>query len=311
MQTRDTQSLEAVDRLPAPGRLPFVCVACHAPLPEPPAENALVLCPKCDYAYYLGKDYIKYDPNPLLKKKFEKDWVRWKAVSNNGYLSYLYLKGTSLSLPNREDVQRFRRFVEMHMRRGHVLDIGCGPLAVPGYLMFDDSQGIDLIGLDPMENIEFSGTKVIGCAEYLPWTDGSLDTIIFGTSLDHVCSLDTTITECHRVLAPGGRIVIWMGDRTDDASILERIKRRLKSFRDTLRKGYRVDRFWAYPNGVVLFVPDGAIDPFHTFPEQPDHIVEIFSERGFVIVSKDYISTNEVHLCFEKAGGNGAAPSPE
>lgn len=279
---------------------PFACVVCRTLLPTPSAERAEVSCTKCGFNYEIAGDYIKYDSDILLRKKAEKQWVLWKVLNNNGQLSYILLKEGSLSLPDREDVQRFRDFLELHMRRGNLLDIGCGPLPIPGYLMFKNSHGVRLIGLDPIGDIEFRGTKVIGTSEYLPWQDGSIDTIVFATSLDHVCLLEATIDECHRVLAPDGRVIVWMSDQTKKTELKERIKKRIKRIKYSIRKGYRVDKYQFYDNGVVLHIPNGAVDPFHTFIESPDRIKRLFQKRGFDLVADDYRSSMEVNLCFSK-----------
>jgi len=42
----------------------------------------------------------------------------------------------------------------------------------------------------------------------LPIKDKSVDAVLFNTSLDHILDYQTAILEAHRVLKPGGRIVI-------------------------------------------------------------------------------------------------------
>ncbi len=50
--------------------------------------------------------------------------------------------------------------------------------------------------------------RVIGLGEILPIKDNSVDAVLFNTSLDHILDYHTAIQEAHRVLKPGGRIVI-------------------------------------------------------------------------------------------------------
>lgn len=279
---------------------PFACVVCGTVLPKGGHQRRDVCCPGCGFPYEIADDYIRYDPDPLLKERFEKDWVLWKVLSNNGYISYVHLKEGSVSLPEREDVNRFRAFLERNLRRGFLLDVGCGPLEIPGYLMLDDPAGIQAIGLDPMDDIEFRGAKVIGCAEFLPWPDQAIDTIVFATSLDHVCSLDTTIQECHRVLNPGGRVIVWMSDRERKKNIFRRLRRSIVNLIRHLVKGYPVHKYTIYSNGVVLYTPHGAVDPYHAFAESPGVLTGIMKKHGFRLVDQEYRSVDEVNLCFEK-----------
>ncbi len=46
-------------------------------------------------------------------------------------------------------------------------------------------------------------------AEFLPWPDDTFETVVVGTSLDHVLLLDRVYEEVRRVLAPGGNFIIW------------------------------------------------------------------------------------------------------
>ena len=50
--------------------------------------------------------------------------------------------------------------------------------------------------------------RVIGLGEILPIRDGSVDAVLFNTSLDHILDYHTAIEEAHRVLKPGGSVVI-------------------------------------------------------------------------------------------------------
>ncbi len=102
----------------------------------------------------------------------------------------------------------FRLFVERHAA-GAILDVGCGPFGVPYYLEGFARDRIS--GLEPLPAPPADFTLVRGISEYLPWPDASFDTIVSATSLDHCLSLDRTLDEFERVLAPGGSILLWIG----------------------------------------------------------------------------------------------------
>ena len=62
-------------------------------------------------------------------------------------------------------MQRFRDFIWKNARKGRLLDIGCGPLELPGYLNLDGKKGFDFFGLDPIDNQKIVGVRIVGCAE--------------------------------------------------------------------------------------------------------------------------------------------------
>jgi ubiquinone/menaquinone biosynthesis C-methylase UbiE len=80
---------------------------------------------------------------------------------------------------------------------------------LPSYLSHYDTSLIS--GLEPLEPtgpIDFEYVR--GFNEFLPWPDGSFNTIVSGTSLDHVISLEQSLTEVKRVLSPNGRYLVWL-----------------------------------------------------------------------------------------------------
>jgi SAM-dependent methyltransferase len=288
----------------------LVCPSCHAALPDSTSSgDGERRCALCGIAYSRGESYFRYDFDPLLFKRFKKNYLLNKILNNNGLISYQLLQEGSVSLPDRADVQRFRDFLRAHARAGVLLDAGCGVLELPGYLDFEAGAPFQIVGLDPIEGRTFRGFRVVGCTEFMPFPDASIDTIVFATSLDHVCSLTATAAEVDRILRPGGKVVIWMGDRS--RSPWQRIRAALGTWRKNLREGYRTDRYWRYPNGIVLFVPNGAVDPFHAYDEDPRAVMRLFSVRGMTLEAQDARTRDEVFLTFAKpAGAGGAAKSP-
>lgn len=106
----------------------------------------------------------------------------------------------------------FKSFVEGHIR-GRVLDVGCGVFGRPHYLQ---SYAPSLIsGLEPLPIVGTPDFEcVAGLNEFLPWPDAAFSTVINATSLDHVMSLDASLDEMVRVLAPDGVILLWIGSNS-------------------------------------------------------------------------------------------------
>jgi SAM-dependent methyltransferase len=132
----------------------------------------------------------------------------WSRLFENGLRSYREEREASCSLWGNAFAEAFRSFV-MLTGRGRLLDIGSGPYGLPMYLQGYPANMVSGIEpLDPVEPPDFELVK--GFCEFLPWPDGAFDTVVSGTSLDHVLSLEKALSEIDRVLAPGGKFVLWI-----------------------------------------------------------------------------------------------------
>jgi demethylmenaquinone methyltransferase/2-methoxy-6-polyprenyl-1,4-benzoquinol methylase len=93
------------------------------------------------------------------------------------------------------------------------LDVACGTGAVTTSVQ--EIAGLDqALGLDPSTGMLLQARGhgirhlVRGVAESLPFPDGRFDFLSMGYALRHVADLRRTFQEYHRVLAPGGRLLI-------------------------------------------------------------------------------------------------------
>lgn len=111
----------------------------------------------------------------------------------------------------------YRRWVqERHgLKPGmHLLDVACGTglVAVEAAKILGTAENITC--LDPSEGmLAVARTKlpakfVVGRAEALPFPDRSFDFLTMGYALRHVTSLEETFREYHRVLRPGGKVLM-------------------------------------------------------------------------------------------------------
>lgn len=272
------------------------CARCHAPL-SLPAVRAPFACQSCGASYYGGPGFVRYKFDDWLFERFGEQYLRNRVLNNNAEIAYRDEPVGSLSTHDRADVQAFSDYVARYSRPGKLLDIGCGVLPMPGYLSLVAQRGNELLGLDPIDSDSFDGFRIVGCSEYIPLPSGVLDTVIFGTSLDHVCDVDATMLETRRVLRPGGRVVIWMSDKSLGLakSIYGFVRQRIKS----LWKGFPTYRYTLLPQGTVLYVPPWAVDAFHSYKESPGDVKRRMRKAGFGLVDLDYQGRDQVFLCFE------------
>lgn len=95
-----------------------------------------------------------------------------------------------------------------------VLDVACGTGAVTrAVLEILGGQG-SVVGLDPSEGMLAQARArvqthfVVGEAERLPFPDSAFDFLTMGYALRHVEDLGRAFAEYHRVLKPGGKVVL-------------------------------------------------------------------------------------------------------
>jgi 2-polyprenyl-3-methyl-5-hydroxy-6-metoxy-1,4-benzoquinol methylase len=100
-----------------------------------------------------------------------------------------------------------------------VLDVGCGwggkAIRLAESTRLRAITGFDLPGIfDPSAPEEFArsrGTEnvtfVVGRAEEIPFPDETFDVVIMEDVLEHVADPPVVLSECRRVLRPGGRVV--------------------------------------------------------------------------------------------------------
>jgi SAM-dependent methyltransferase len=106
------------------------------------------------------------------------------------------------------------RYLEGH-RGARLLDLGCGR---GEFLHGFARKGFDVVGFDRSRPSEprFQEPVVVGDYERggLPFADGEFSVLFNKSVFEHVRDITPLLNECHRVLAPGGRLVSLVPDWT-------------------------------------------------------------------------------------------------
>ena len=148
------------------------------------------------------------DYESLLNELDPKLYPTWCQLFQNGAEEYHDDPDASCSKEGNAYSDLFRCYLKIYAR-GFLLDIGCGTEGTPGYLSHYPPNL--LFGLDPREAAGEENFEYIqGFNEFLPWSNDAFDTIVSGTSLDHVLSLNKSLEEVQRVLKPEGLYLVWL-----------------------------------------------------------------------------------------------------
>lgn len=132
----------------------------------------------------------------------------WSKLFENGARAYAEDHTGSCSHREHRYALLFGAYTEIY-GHGRILDIGCGPRGLPSYLA--TRRPALVYGLEPLPLLEQPSFAVArGFNEFLPWDDAQFDTVVSGTSLDHVLSLEASLAEVSRVLKPDGRYLVWL-----------------------------------------------------------------------------------------------------
>ncbi|HEX9031329.1 MAG TPA: class I SAM-dependent methyltransferase [Streptosporangiaceae bacterium] len=98
-----------------------------------------------------------------------------------------------------------------------VLDVGCGTGVLLGQLARRVPAAAGLTGIDPSAAVVALARAraadprlryVRAAAEHLPFPAAAFDLVVTTTSFDHWADQGAGLAECHRVLAPGGHLVL-------------------------------------------------------------------------------------------------------
>lgn len=147
----------------------------------------------------------KYYADPAKREKYVRDlfdetapWYEWAS----SFLSFGSGGWYRLEALRRAGLGEGMKLLD--------LATGTGPVARAAAELTKDPRTI--VGIDPSIGMLRSGqtdsAKVQAPAESLPLRSASVDRISIGFAMRHFADLDVVFRECHRVLKPGGKLLI-------------------------------------------------------------------------------------------------------
>ena len=124
-----------------------------------------------------------------------------------GHPSYVWRRGQDRRM------DQIRQHIDLRGKR--ILDVGCGMgMYVARFRQFSDAVfGVDVDPDKIAKASEWLPNLQVSPAETLPFEDQSFDMVFLNEVIEHVDDDREAIREAHRVLAPGGRIVIYAPNR--------------------------------------------------------------------------------------------------
>lgn len=166
-----------------------------------------------------------------------------------------------------------------------VLDLGCGE---GGWIRYLAGLGCHVFGVDffgPVLSIAKQGEKTLKLAQadarHLPFISNSFDVYLSVGALEHIKEgLDVPLFEAHRVLAPGGRMVIVVPYRNVIRKISYYLRRLLSYARG--RNNWTFFEYWYDENEIRKAMKRAGFDNVVVSP------ADFLSADGSIGLSLDF-----------------------
>jgi SAM-dependent methyltransferase len=180
----------------------LACPVCRSAVAER-APDAPLVCTGCGARY--GRTPVGVDLRPSLPE--DDRWREWDEKQKAGVVEYASPDSATKAVFDHV-AEEFGRYCDFS---GKVLDLGCGVERAPAYHAALGERA-HVIGVDPLPGPDARAFEfVVGLGEWLPFRDGAFDAVLLATTLDHFVDPEPVLAEAARVLAPTGRIALWVG----------------------------------------------------------------------------------------------------
>ena len=150
------------------------------------------------------------------KEQATREFSRWSAGYDRSVLQWLLFGPAHTAL-----IARMRP--QASARPTAILDVGCGTgvfaARIAEALPLASICGVDLVddmltgGSARWHSLRDRALPVQGDSERLPFQDGAFDIVTCANSFHHYPHQDRAVAEMHRVLKPGGRLLLLDGCR--------------------------------------------------------------------------------------------------
>ena len=173
------------------------------------------------------------------------------------------------------------RLIDIDTRKKFLV-VGCGPTPEPMRILRE--LGFDVVGVEPdplfvaaaRESLGDESAVLAGTAEELPNADESQDVVVLESVLEHVDSVERSLAEIHRVLAPGGVAYITTTNRLQVGGHDDEFNVRFYPWLPSLVKESYVFRHLHYDPSLANFTERPAVHWF-TFAE----LCQLGRDAGF------------------------------
>lgn len=172
-----------------------------------------LLSARAAYALSDGIPDMMVEPGEIERHFGRRNYRAWRDLQDEAESSYAVRTEGHFSVESYQPAQDYGAVVARFS--GEWLDVGCGKLARPSYMQ--GAQEIAFSGIDPMPlavTRDFPFVRAMG--DFLPFRAASFDGVMFSSSLDHCIVPLQALEEAHRVLRPGGMLLIWETIRPDN-----------------------------------------------------------------------------------------------
>jgi ubiquinone/menaquinone biosynthesis C-methylase UbiE/uncharacterized protein YbaR (Trm112 family) len=194
-------------------------------------------CERCarDYPVVLGIPDLRVYPDPLIPldddyRKGEKLQREAERRSFAELVAYYWTLPTYPPTPKDlsdrfvhhvlTDDRRIESYADLLGDGATFLDVGCGAgVLVRQARRFPTAVGLDvgfrwlIVARRGLEEAGLPAHLVCGCADHLPFADGSFDTVASVALLEHLSDAPAALREFARVRRTAGRVVTWTSNR--------------------------------------------------------------------------------------------------